>query len=81
MHRKSSSLHIDASTATGWLAELGEQGRGFGEVSNYSLCSESGEGKGVTRVSTPCGGVECIVVLTNVPFPCGDIRIAVLLRK
>lgn len=53
MHRKSSSLNIDASTATGWLAELGEQGRGFGEVSNYSLCSTSGEGKGVTTSGFP----------------------------
>lgn len=92
MHRKSSSLHMDASTATGWLAELGEAARGLGEasngISNGSLCHTAGEGNGRDNqwVSTPRSGggrtgVERIVVLFNVPFPCGDFKTTVLLRK
>lgn len=63
MHRKSSSLHMDASTATGWLAELGEAARGLGEVSNGisngSLCDTAGESNGRDNqwVSSPPSGV------------------------
>ena len=54
VHRKSSSWHIDASTAIGWLAEQGEEGPG-GEVSNGNLCGTACEGNGhyIQWVSTP----------------------------